>query len=261
MKYVKNIAIIILVAGLFTACNKEDMNTGKAMQIVINGYNGGSNALQLAIDTTQYDVSVAYGNYIVKPASLISFNTVYTYQSDKKRMLTLTDTITKQVVYSGELPSSGTNGLFNYIFLDGKELEINPPAADPATNKLAFYVYYPASNEPFDIFLYRKNNSTGQEFREYLAKNVTPGKWVYVDYTATDNFGTKTLLSSSSVRCTKAGTTDKWAFDNDQTKSQMEANGFFLPIAGEKGFVQPYFIKPMPYNQGLSKLFFYPDRI
>src|SRR5690606_22976747 len=128
------------------------------------------------------------------------------------------------------------------------------------TNKLGFYIYYPTSNDPFDIFLYRKNNANGQEFREYIAKNVTPGKWVYVDYAAAENFGTKAFLGNSSVYFTKAGTTDHWAFDNDQTKSTINANGFFLPVADDKGLVQPYFIKPMPYNQGLATLFFYPDR-
>lgn len=256
----KHIAYIFVAMLLFTACNKEEINVEKAVQVLINGYYGGPNALQLSIDTTEYGPNVGYGRYIVNPDYMISHNLVYTYRSDKKRELTLTDTITKQVVYRKELPSNGPKGLFNFVFLEGRELEINPPAADPATNKLGFYIHYPASNEPFDIFLYRRDNSTGQEFRAYIAKNVRPDKWVYLDYTASADFGTKNSVASSTVYFTKAGTTDQWAFYGDQNKSRMDANSMYLPTADEKGLVQPYFIKPMPSNQGLARLFFYPDR-
>lgn len=249
-----------LIAGLFTACEKEDVETEKVMQIVVNGYNGGANALQMSIDTTQYDAATANGKYIIGAASGIAQNFAYTYRSEKKRMFTLTDMVTKKVVYSKELPANTPKALFNYIFLDGKELDVNPPAADAATNKLGFYVYYPASNDPFDIFLYRMDNTTGEEFREYIAKGVAPGQWVYVDYNAATNFGTGAFLGSAQVRFTKAGTTDQWAFDDDQNKSTISASSMNLPTTIDKGLVQPYFIKPMPYNQGLATLFFYPDR-
>lgn len=261
-RYIKNIALTLLVAIAFTACNKEDLDVEKAMHIVVNGYNGGTNALQLSIDTTQYGVAARSGAYIMKPAAIISQNLVYTYRSSKKSTLTITDTITKKVVYSGELPANGTKAVFNYIFLDGKELNINAPAANPATNKLGFYIHYTISSEPFDIFLYRKDNTTGQVFRTYLAKNVIPGKWIYLDYAVPADFGTKQIISNSSasVHFTKAGTTDEWAFDNDQNKSTVPANSMGLPVEDEKGLVQPYFLTPLPYGQGLSKLFFYPDR-
>lgn len=261
-RHIKSIALIVLIASLFAACDKEEMDAEKAMQIVVNGYNGGSNALQMSIDTTQFDVGVNYGGYIIKPGSIIANNMVYTYRSDKKRMLTLTDTITKKVVYSKELPANNPKGLFNYIFMDGKELEINAPASDPTTNKLGFYIYYPTSNDPFDIFLYRRDNATGIEYRTYLAKDATPGKWIYLDYAVPADFSTSRIIGNSgaTVRFTKAGTIDQWAFDNDQSKSAVPANSLFLPVEDDKGLVQPYFIKPMSYGQGLSRLFFYPER-
>lgn len=260
--HIKKIALILLFATAFTACNKENLDMEKAMYVVVNGYNGGANALQMSIDTTEYDVTARSGAYIMKPAAVISQNIVYTYRSSKKRVLTLTDTITKKVVYSKELPANGSKVAFNFIFLDDKELEINIPAADPATNKLGFYIHHTASNEPFDIFLYKMDTATGQEFRTYLAKNVTPGKWIYLDYAVPADFGTKQIISTSnaSVYFTKAGTTDQWAFDNDQEKSSVPANSLFLPVEDEKGLVQPYFFTPLPYGQGLSRLFFYPDR-
>ena len=262
-QFIKNITIIALIAGLFTACNKEDLDVEKAMHIVVNGYNGGANDLQMSIDTTQYGIAVRSGAYIMQPAAVISQNLVYSYRSEKKRMLTLTDIVTQQVVYSREVPANSTNAVFNFIFLDGKELDINAPAADLATNKLGFYIHYTSSNEPFDIFLYRRDNTTGQEFRSYLAKNVTPGKWVYLDYAVPADFNTKQIISTSSASLcfTKAGTTDQWAFDNDQNKSTAPANSMGLPVEDEKGLVQPYFFTPLPYGQGLFNLFFYPDRL
>lgn len=260
-RYINNIVLILLVAAASTACNKEDLDVDKAMHIVVNGYNGGTNALQMSIDTTQYGLMSRNGG-IMKSAAVIVQNFVYTYRSDKKRMLTLTDTITKQVVYSRELPDNSTNAVFNCIFIDGKELDINAPTADPATNKLSFYIHYTASSEPFDIFLYRKDNTTGEEFRTYLAKNVTPGKWVYLDYVVPADFSTKQIISNSnaSLRFTKAGTTDQWAFDNDENKSSVPAQSLSLPVEDEKGLVQPYFFTPLLYGQGLSRLFFYPER-
>lgn len=249
-----------LIISLFTACDKDAPEVEKAIQIVVNGYNGGANALQMSIDTTQYDAATAQGKYIIGPGSIIGTNIAYTYRSEKKRMLTLTDVVTKEVVYSRELPGNTPKGLFNCIYLDGKELEVKPPAADASTNKLGFYIYYQASSEPFDIFLYRIDNGTGQEFREYLARGITPGQWVYVNYNATADFGTNALLGSSSVYFTKAGTTDQWAFDDDQNKSTISGNSMNLPTTIDKGLVQPYFIKPMTGNQGLAKMFFYPDR-
>ena len=262
-QYIKNVAFTLLIFTALTACNKEDLDVEKAMHIVVNGYNGGANDLQMSIDTTQYGVTSRNGAYIMKPAAVIGQNLVYTYRSEKKRMLTLTDIITKQVVYSRELPENSPKAVFNYIFLDGKELDISAPAADPATNKLGFYIHYTASNEPFDIFLYRKDNTTGQEFRTYLAKNVTPGKWVYLDYAVPADFSTKQIISNSSASLcfTKAGTVDQWAFDDDQNKSTVPANSMGLPVEDEKGMVQPYFFTPIPYGQGLSRMFFYPDRL
>ncbi|MFN0293111.1 hypothetical protein [Pedobacter helvus] len=260
--YIKSIALIILVAGLFTACKKEELNAEKAMQIVVNGYNGSSNALQLSIDTTVYDVNTNYGSYIMRADAVISQNVVYTYRSEKKRMLTLTDTVTKQIVFSRELPADSPKGLFNYIFLNGKELEINAPAADPTTNKLGFYVHYPTSNEPFDIFLYRVDNTTGTEYRTYIAQNVKPGTWTYVNYDVPANFNNSRIIGNSgaTVCFTKAGSTNLWAFDNDQSKSSILASSLLLPVENEKGLVQPYFYTPSLVSQGLSRLFFYPER-
>ena len=252
---------LALLLMIFTACNKEPLDAEKAMNIVVSGYNGGSHPLQMAIDTTVYDVSVAFGKYIIKPNTLANFNIAYSYRSNKQRMLTLTDTVTKEVVYRKELPSTGIKANFSYVFINGKLLDINPPAADPATNKLGFYIHYPAGDESFDISLYRVDGSTGQEHRVYLAKSVKPGAWVYVDYMAAENFATKSMLGNAQVHFTRSDDVSQWAFENNENKSRISAFGLFFPIAGEKGLVQPYFITPQAYDLGHSQFFFYPDRL
>ncbi|RXK81315.1 hypothetical protein [Filimonas effusa] len=252
---------LVLLLTMFAACNKEAPDAERAMSVVISGYNGGAHPLQMAIDTTVYDVAVSSGKYIVKPNDLGNFNIAYSYRSNKQRMFTLTDTVTKEIVYRKELPSDGTKANFNYLFLNGKLVDINPPVADPVTNKLGFYIYYPASDESIDISLYRVDGSTGQAFRVYLAKGIKPGTWAYVDYMAGENFATKNMLGNTQIHFTKSGNVGQWAFENDESKSVISAFGMFLPAADEKGLVQPYFITPQTYDLGHSQLFYYPDRL
>ncbi|NML37339.1 hypothetical protein HHL17_09025 [Chitinophaga sp. G-6-1-13] len=258
----KHISIIaVLLCILFTACNKEDLQAEKAMQIIINGYNGNNNALQVSIDTTSFGPSVAGGKYIVNPSSLVSFNTVYTYPVNRPQaVLTLTDMETKAVVFSKPLPATGTKANFNFIYIDGKELAINPPATDPATNKLGFYLRYTGSDAAFDIFLYRQDAATGKEYRAYLAKNVNPNTWIYPDYVPSADFDDKNELRSANIHFTLAGTTDQWAFNDNENDSKISAFGMGFPLTGEKGLVQSYFLAHSSSQLERSCLFFQADR-
>ena len=252
---------IALTALLFTACNKDDTPYENAIQIVVNGYNGSNNELEIQIDTTRYDNSVAYGKYALQPASLVNLNIVYTFPSEKRpTSLTIKDPATGHVVSTKTLPATGTKAALNFVYLDGKELEVNPPAADPATNKLGFYVQYTDSDAPFDIFLYRMDNTTGQEYRQYLAKNVKPGAWIYADYLPLVDFGAYILLANTYICFTKTGTTDQWAFHDDENRSKLSASGMSFPITGDKGLVQPYFVAPGAWQLEQSRMFFSPDR-
>lgn len=256
---IKNITLPLLLALLVTtivACNKENLNAEKAHHVLINGYNGGSNNLQVSIDTTAYTAN----SFIAKPSSVISFNAVYTYRLNKERFVTITDVVNKKVLFSKPLPATGTKVNFNFIYVDGSEVPVNPPAADPATNKLGFYVHYSEDNEPFDIFLYRKDETTGEEYRQYLAKNVTPKTWIFVDYIPTANFATRNLLDKSSIVFTKTGTTDQWAFQKSEAMSSISSAGAGFPTAGEKGLVLPYFFINGSIKLEYSRLYFYLDR-
>ncbi|MET6999873.1 hypothetical protein [Chitinophaga defluvii] len=261
IQYIKTAGILTLFIPIFAACNKEELEAEKAIQVIINGYNGSANELEVSIDTTRYDKSVANGNFILKPAAMIGFNAVYTYRSPALRSkVTLTDPATGEVFFSKPLPATGTKANFNYIYLDGKVVEVNPPAATDTINKLGFYIHYADSDAPFDIFLYRIDNTTGQEYRAYLAKHVKRGTWIYIDYIPSADFDSKQALSNAKICFTKAGTTDQWAFQDNETMSKLEPSGMGFPVAGEKGLVLPYFITPGSWQLEHSRLFFYPDR-
>lgn len=250
-------ALLLLgIPFFFSACDKDAVEVERAMHILINGYNGAEHPLVVAIDTTVFDHKE--GAFMIQPKSNIHFTTAYSYRVPKKRLVTLTDTVTKKVVYSAELPENTIRVNFNYLYFDGKVQQVVPPAADPNVNKLGFYIYDKSIDFPVDISLQQVNETTGDVRKEYIAKNLLPGKWVYVDYLPLKGFDKEVDLRSATVHFTKANT-DEWAFEGDEAKSKLPAIGFFFPKLNDKGKVQPYFIAPKVPNQTFSRLFFYLD--
>lgn len=256
IRHIVKPVLLALLATTIAACNKDNLDIEKGFQVLVSGYNGSGNTLQVTIDTTKY----GHSNYMIKPASLIGFNAVYTYKSPKEKLLTITDTVTKKVLFSKPLPATGTKANFNFIYIDDRIVEVKPQAIDPATNKLGFYVQYTVNNEPFDVFIYRKDNTTGKEYRQYLARGVKPKTWVYVDYMVTADFADINLLNNSNIFFTKTGTTDQWAFNDSEAMSKTPASGLNLPVGTEKGLVLPYFLIPGSMKLEYSRLFFVPDR-
>lgn len=249
IQYIKNIAFTALIAVLFTACNK-DMDTTKAVAFDIVGYNASSNALEISVDT------VVYSKFPLAPNLTVSFGKVYTYPSGKNEaQIRIKDKqsgseIWKQTV---RLSAAMSEQFYPFVWLGGKVLEVNPPAADPATNKLGFYIHYPASNDLIDIFI---KNEAGQV--AYFAKNVTPGQWVYSNYVTQAGFF-QNPNGGLYVYCTKAGTTDSWAFENSEQKSRIANSGFFLPLLpAQKGVVRSYFIT-IDSQMQLIRLFKKPE--
>ncbi len=254
-----SISASILLSGIllfFSACNKDTPEVERAMHILINGHNGSAHPLVVAIDTTVYDHK--NGDFIIQPQSNIHFTTAFSYKEPKKRSVTLTDTVTKQVVYRAELPENTIRVNFNYLYFDGKVQEVPVPASDPKVNKLGFYIYDKSIAYPVDISLQKVDATSGALIKEYIAKHVVPGSWVYVDYLASADFGSEGDLRNATVNFTKAGT-DEWAFESDEAKSKLPAAGFFFPELNDTGKVQPYFIAPKVPNQLFSRLFFYLD--
>ncbi|MBO9153520.1 hypothetical protein ACFOTA_14965 [Chitinophaga sp. GCM10012297] len=255
------LTLLALLPAAFTACNKEDLSAGRAMQVLIAGYNSSGHALQVSLDTTVYDASVKAGNFIVKPESLVHFNATHFYATNRQhKMVVITDTVTKQEVFRQPLPASGTKAYFSFLYIDGKEVPSQPPAADPQANTLGFYLRYTGSNDPVDISLTRADATTGQVHRAYLARNVQPNTWAYADYLAHPQFANRQMLEGASICFTKAGTTDQWAFFDDESNSKMSVTSLLLPQAGEKGIVQPYFVVHGVWGLEIGRMFFYPDR-
>jgi len=238
--------------SVFQGCEKEMLDGEKGQHILLNGYYGGNNPLRIAIDTTIFK----HQNDIIQPRSNINFSKAFSFNTAKKRFLTLTDTVTKKVVHQVELPSDLVRVNFNFIQIDGKNQDVIPPAADSKSNKLGFFIYDSRIDYPIDIFLYRKE-STGKEIKELIAEKVLPGKWIYVDYMASKNFGIENDLRSSFLTFTKSNSPSKWAFEDNEFKSKLPTLGLFLPKLNDTGKVQPYFITPFVSNQLFSRLFFY----
>ncbi len=261
MKYQKLPVFFLYLFFACAACNKDEIIAEKAVHVVINGYNGSDDKLQVNIDTTRYEETSSNAKSLLQPASLVGFNAVYTYRPGSgEQVLTIKNPLTDSIVYSSPLPASGTKMLINFLYIDGKIQELHPPAANASTNKLGFYVRYQGNEAPFDISLYRRDAATGMEYRHYLAKNVRPGNWIYIDYVPVENFINKNDVNNSTVYFTKAGTVDQWAFLDDETQSKLSVQGLGFPKEDEKGLVQPYFIIPRGWELGFSRLFFYPDK-
>ena len=104
INHIKTKILLALLCIAFTACNKENLEAEKAFHVLVNGYNGSGNALEITIDTTKFGGN----NYIIKPVSLIGFGAAYTYHSQGEKSLIITDMVTKKILFSKLLPETGT---------------------------------------------------------------------------------------------------------------------------------------------------------
>lgn len=238
--------LALLLAGL-AACNKEAAVT-KAVSIEIKGFNIGNAELQISVDT------LVYRNLQVAPNQELNFGKIFTYHSSTNEVaLKIKDITSGKEVYTQQLKlnNSDMERFFQFVLIDGHQLELKPPAADPATNKLGFYIHYPQSNDPIDIIM---KNPEGQMV--YLAKNVQPSTWVYSDYLTQPGF--ENPNTSYTLNFTKAGTTDAWAFNDDAYMSLSSEDAMFMPQHGQKGRVCSYFITPGSVDLRVVRLFQQP---
>ncbi len=255
----KQLPILGLILFLFSSCNKENFTGERAMHVIINGYYDGPNPIRLAVDTTIYGKNVKNGAFIRNSNSYLGHSVTFPYFEEKTRLVTLTDTITNEVIFKKELPATGSVAMYNFVYFDGKELDLEIPKSNPSTNQLGFYVHYEDSQEPFDIQLFRKDPVTQQEFRVTIAEDVTPGKWVYFDYEILSDFKTRVHLRQTMVQFVKPNTIDQLAFELDLSRNQFSATPF--PVEGEQGLVFPIFFAPKASIQQHAFLFYYRDRI
>lgn len=237
---------LLLLAGL-GACNK-DADVTKAVSIEMRGFNIGNSELEVSIDTMVYRKDKVPAN------TEINFRRVFTYPGSINDVaFKVKDLTSGKEVYQQQLHLN--NGELErylpFVFIDGRQLEIQPPAADPSTNKMGFYIHYPASNDLIDVFM---QNDEGQI--AYLAKNVTPSTWVYADYAGHEGFNNPN--TNYNLYFTKAGTTDVWAFNDNQYMSLGHEDALLIPQQGQKGRVCSYFITPGTNDLRTVRLFGQP---
>lgn len=241
---IKQLSLIFLLLLGFEACNK-DTEVTKAVNIELKGFNIGNAELEISVDTLVFRKEKIASNME------LNFEKVYAYPSSKNEIsLKIKDILSGKEVFKQQLDLNNNEleRFFQFVLIDGKQLEVKPPAADQSTNKLGFYIHYPESNDLIDIFM---KNDEGQIL--YLAKNVQPSTWVYSDYIASEGF--KNPNTNYKIYFTKAGTTDAWAFAESQWMSTAYEDGMYLPQDGQTGKVCSIFITPGSVDLRAVRLF------
>lgn len=237
---------IVLLAGVFSACNKEKL-LEKAIHVNLEGYNTGNEVLEFSIDTVVYRKNpLAAKNYL-------SIGKTYSYFPEmREAMIRIKEKQTGKEIWSKQLnlTSGELEVFFPVVIVNGQNVWSEPPAANPATNKLGFYVHYPQSTELIDIYM---KNDAGQ--LAYLAKNVKPGQFVYRDYTAATGF--TDVNKDYPVYFVKAGTTNNWAFGSENL-SRNQSQLLVPRKADTKGKVQAYFVTPGSWSADVARLFKFP---
>lgn len=251
-RYLQVFVVAFLTILALASCNKE-IETTRAINVTFHGYNLSDMQLEVSLDTVVFDKKILDAN------KRISFSMVYPYFGGKKEaILRVKDKVSGKELLQKTLPLSGSQLEFFYplINIDGNLLDVTPPAADPVTNKLGFYIYYTKNNDPIDILMY--NPTTGQQ--AYLAQNVVPQTWVYTDFLPSEAFPDKSAVENSIIYFLKTGTFD-FAFDDSESLSQTGGFGSFIPHNKfNLNKVQSYFIQPSPQGYGteMVQLFLIP---
>ncbi len=244
IRRIKQLGLLVCGLTAIVACNKEELRQ-KAISVLVKGYNVGNSELEISIDTVVYD------KFRTQPNRLINFGKVYTHSSNKTQsLLKIKDLVSGKEVYQHQIDLSANkfDYFFPFVFINGSALEIKSPTADPVTNKMAFYIHYPQSNDALDIYM---KNSEGDMV--YIAKNVKPGTWSYSEYLTTTGFTDEN--ATYNWYFVKAGTTNQWAFHDNEWMSQFSTGTVYLPKNGELGRVQTYFVTPASNQLDVVSLF------
>lgn len=235
---------LLVLLNVFISCNKEEEET-RAIGVEVWGYNVGNAELEASIDTT------IYRNFATLPNKPVVFSKVYTFPfARKEALLKIKDKTSGKEVFQQKLNLGGSELelFFPFVCINGNALKIELPVADPATNKMGFYIHYPQSEEALDIFL---RNEAGQI--AYIAQNVKPGAWIYASYLPQEGFKDKS--KSYDLCFTRTGTTDSWYFEDSEMISKAGESGLLIPKGEEKGLVRTYFVTPATLQLEVMRLF------
>ncbi|MGM1430192.1 hypothetical protein ACS126_13105 [Sphingobacterium lactis] len=232
MKYLNRLYILLVSTMLLSlgACDKNDEKffyDTEATSILIKGYNGSNENLEVQIDTFKFKSLIA-------PNENISQTEKFIFTPDQaSAKLLIKEKSTGKIILEKELKKGESQVEISVPYFDGKLLTVTPPAADPNINKVGLYIINKENNDLADIWLVDENLSQLTVF----GKNIAPNKWVFldVDYTTTlTNY--PFFYKAGSL-----GAEDEGYFKNNMWSSYLETNPFF-PTDGSKGQVRSFVI-------------------
>lgn len=251
-----SLTLLMIIVG----CNKEEEGY-MATEVRITGYNNIGEALEIQIDTILYKNPRIHhdplGNKYFPENNIFTFSYAYLYFSAENPILKIKGKSSGKVYMEKNIEKGVLRQRYAFTLVNGKDV-YEPPASDPATNKIGFFLADPFIKEPIDILMSGKqlyNNKDKPSYieeKKYLIQGLPPNKWVYIDYIPFGIFAEKKIYKMK-LTYFKAGT-QEYAFGNgyfseteiDLTKKEKST----FPVLEQRGRVISYLIAIERNDQG-----------
>lgn len=160
---------------------------------------------------------------------------------------------TEEPYKGGDINSSVTSGdEYGFTYVNGENV-YNPPAPDPNTNKVGFFLADPLFKDAIDIVaktsIYISNpdgSSTIKEEKMVLVKDLKPFQWKYVDYTPQSMFASPDIYRielsyyKSGTDIIAFPTGSEYTENNEIDLTKKEKSTF--PVLDQRGRVVSYLI-------------------
>ncbi|OYD43616.1 hypothetical protein CHT99_01180 [Sphingobacterium cellulitidis] len=210
------------------ACDKNDEKffyDTEATSILIKGYNGSNENLEVQIDTFKFKNLITPNGYISQTEKFI-----FTPDQASAKLL-IKEKSTGKIILEKELKKGESQVEISVPYFDGKLLTVTPPAADPNINKVGLYIINKENNDLADLVI------EDSEFNPLtiIGRNIEPNKWQYYDV----DFSTR--LNDLFPVFYKSGNKGIGYFFDDVYRSYISGNPFF-PTDGSKGQVRSFVI-------------------
>ncbi|MBC9913921.1 hypothetical protein [Chitinophaga varians] len=176
MTYAK---IFTLIAGVMllttAACNKKTdfLYKGEMLPITVKGYNGGSEDLEVKVDTFKFKYNLNSGNFNQSEA--------YTFRENQHTVkLTISGQETGKIVLEKELKKEEGKAVISFFYMNGQVMNMPQKEAKEDGKIKISYLFMPTLthySEPVDIVL-GKYYFTPKVFEEITRiKNVKPNEF------------------------------------------------------------------------------------
>ncbi|WP_294073027.1 hypothetical protein [Proteiniphilum sp. UBA1028] len=248
--------ICLLLLGVafisLAGCNKEE-ESFMATEVRLTGFNNTGEELEIQIDTIIYKNS----RYYEKPTSFypdeyIPFSFAYLYYSADNPVLTLKGKTTGKIYLEQPIKKGVLRQRYGFTYVNGENV-YNPPAPDPNTNKVGFFLADPLFKDAIDIVaktsIYISNpdgSSTIKEEKMVLVKDLKPFQWKYVDYTPQSMFASPDIYRielsyyKSGTDIIAFPTGSEYTENNEIDLTKKEKSTF--PVLDQRGRVVSYLI-------------------